>query len=143
MTAEGNTDYGLIVSIGSIIASLAAGISVLKFWTKFTDRITRAEAAATDALQDAAEAKNENANLRDTIADMSREVDELIDKRSREQGEGLVAIRQHVTDLAFFVRDNFVKQSEFASAMKDIKDSQSRMEKKIDEVRERLPRGHS
>lgn len=139
----GGSDALVFVAIGSVIAALASGTTVLGFWMRFSDRITIADTKADNAQQDAAEAKNENDNLRETISAMSREIDELIERRGREQGEGLIAIRQHVTDLAFFVRDNFVKQSDFASAMKDIKESQSRVEGKLDDMRARLPPAHA
>jgi len=132
-----------IVAIAAVFGAVASLCAVLAFWTTFSDRITRADGKAENAMQEAAEAKNDSANLREDLTKMNRDLDAVIERRGREHGEGLIALRQHVTDLAFFVRDNFVKQGDFAAAMKDIKDSQSRMEKKIDEVRERLPRGHS
>lgn len=131
-----------IVAFGAVAAAIASFCAILAFWTRFSDRITRAETRAENALQEAAEAKNENDNLRETITAMNREIDDVLERRGREHGDGLNAIRQHVTELAFFVRDNFVKQSDFASAVKDIKDSQSRMETKLDEVRSRLPSIH-
>jgi chromosome segregation ATPase len=132
-----------IVVLASVLAALASFFAIIAFWTRLSDRITKADTKADNAQQEAAEAKNENDNLRETIAAMSREIDELLERRGREHGEGLSAIRQHVTDLAFFVRDNFVKQSDFASAMKEIKDSQSEIVKMLNEMRERLPRGRA
>lgn len=145
----GEPDASLMALIGSAGAAIGAIVAVLTFrrgstdrMTKLAERVTAVEGRADTALQEAAEAKNDHDNLRDAVGDMSRDIDGVIDKRSREHGDGLASIRQHVTDLAFFVRDNFVKQSDFASAMKDIKDGQARVEKKIDDMRERLPGKH-
>lgn len=131
-------NVSLLMSIGALLAATAAGTSVLRFWSTYSDRITRADSKADSAQQEAAEAKNDVSNLRETITAMGREIDDVIERRAREQGDGLNAIRQHVTDLAFFVRDNFVRQPEFIAAMKKIEDGQARMETKLDEMRKEM-----
>jgi hypothetical protein len=135
MAADGGTDVGSFLTIGSVLAALASAAAFIRFWTGFSDRIARAETKADNAPQEAAEAKNENDNLREALND-------LVERRSREHGDGLSAIRQHVTDLAFFVRDNFVKKEDFTAAMNELKASQARVEGKIDALGTRLPPGH-
>ena len=145
----GSTDVSTFVAIGSVMAALAAGVTVVSFWMRFSDRITvadakavAADAKAASAMQEAAEAKNDADNLRDAMADLTRDHGDTIDRTRREQGESLTAIRQHVTELAMFVRDNFVRNAEFTSAMKDIRDGQKRLEDKLDRAIEH-PRGHA
>lgn len=140
MTGEhmAGPDYSVIVAIGSIMAALAAGTTVLAFWMRFSDRITKAEARADSALQEAAEAKNENENLREAMAALSRDHGDIIENARREQGESLSAIRQHVTELAMFVRDNFVRTAEFSGAMTEIKAGQLRLETKLDRMSEHM-----
>lgn len=130
-----SSNVSLIVSIGSVAGSV---IALLTFWTRFSDRITRAQDTADDAIQDAAEAKNENENLRQTITQMIRNLEEHIDRSRRDEGESMLALRQHVTDLAMFVRDNFVRNIEFSSAMGEIKAGQLRLETKLDRVGEQM-----
>lgn len=137
MAAE--PDASLILQMGSIGGAVVAVLAVLTFWSKFSDRITKADSKASLALQEAAEAKNDYDNLRETMGDMSRELAEASDKRSREYGEGLAALRQHITDVAFFGRDNFVRKEDFNQALKEMKAGQESIEKKIDDVRDRLP----
>src|SRR5690349_3310241 len=136
MASEGSV--GLIAAIyGAFIASISAAIAVVTFWMKFEHRITVADSKADNAVQDAAEAKNETENLRDVILDKFTEIDKLLRQTGHEYGDALVALRQHHTELAFFVRDNFVRTPEFAAAMAELKAGQLRMEAKLDQMREK------
>ena len=130
---------GVVIAAGAAIASFAvAGISVLTFWVNFSSRITKAEDVAGNALQEAAEAKNDFGDLRELVAEMARDHGDALSRAGRDHGESLIALRQHVTDLAMFVRDNFVRTPEFVAAMKDVRDGQRRLEEKIDEGQRRL-----
>lgn len=135
--AEPNS--GFMVQLGSIGAAIVSALTVIAFWTRLSDRITKADGKADVALQEAAESKNENDSLREAIGEVRRDMDTLIDKRSREYGEGLAALRQHITDVAFFGRDNFVRKEDFKDAIQQMKEGQERIEEKIDDVRDRLP----
>lgn len=138
-----DVSLGIIVAAGAAAASfVVASTAVLTFWINLSTRITNAEGEAANALQEAAEAKNDNKSLRDVVTDLTRDHGDTIERARREQGESLTAIRQHVTELAMFVRDNFVRTAEFTSAMKDIRDGQRRLEEKLDRAIEH-PRGHA
>lgn len=130
----------------AIFGGLAAGVSslvgLIKFWTGYSDRLTRAEGVALNALQEAAEAKNDHGTLREKVDELSRDHSDLIDRRSREIGDGLSAIRQKITDVELWNRDHFVKQTDFTAAMNELKAGQARVEKTLQEVRDRLPRRH-
>ena len=143
------TDMAAEVSVGIVVAASAAAASfivatttVLTFWINLSNRITLAESRAENALQEAAESKNDADNLREAMGELTRDHGDTLDRARREQGESLVAIRQHVTELAMFVRDNFVRNVEFTAAMKDIREGQRRLEEKLDRAFDH-PRGHA
>jgi hypothetical protein len=58
--------------IASAMTVLAAGATVLGFWMRFSDRITKAQAAADNALQEAAEAKKDAADARLALVALDR-----------------------------------------------------------------------
>ncbi len=68
---------GIIVSIGSAIGTFLA---VLGFWTRFTDRIAKAQTIAENALQEAAEAKVESGQAREAFDAMMRDIHDRIDR---------------------------------------------------------------
>jgi uncharacterized coiled-coil DUF342 family protein len=142
MMAAESSNVSLIVSIGSVIAT---GIGVLSFWMRLSDRITKAhakaeaaDAKADDALQDAAEAKNESINLREEISDMVRALEEKIERSGHDFGESLQAIRQNSNEIALYVRDNFARRDEVKDAIDEIKESQLRLETKFDKINDRM-----
>lgn len=131
---------GLIVSIASVVST---ALAFLAFWMKLSNRITVADRKARnandkadDALQEAAEAKNDTRDLRDAFDDMSRRTHDQIERLSKEDGDSLNALRQHVTDLAMYMRDNFVRNTDFTAAMTKIEASQLRMDTKLDRIAE-------
>jgi hypothetical protein len=130
--ADGS-NVGIIVSIGGAIGTV---ITLLKFWTWFSDRITDADKKADSALQEAAEAKNDVSNLREASDQMVRDMHDEIERMRRERADGLLALQQHVTDLAMFMRDHFVRNDVFAAAMTKLEASQLRMDTKLDRIAE-------
>lgn len=132
-------DYAII---GALASGVSALVGLLKFWTEHADRLTKVEGVAVNALQEAAEAKNDHDNLREKVDELSRDHSDLIDRRSREIGDGLSAIRQKITDVELWNRDHFVKQTDFTAAMNELKAGQARVEQRLEEVRDRLPRRH-
>lgn len=133
-------DYAIV---GALAASISSFVGLLKFWTGYSDRVTEAKGIAVNALQEAAEAKNDHDALREKVDELTRTHGDLIDRRSREIGDSLAAIRQKITDVELWNRDNFVKRDDFALAMKELKDSNMRLEKLVADVRDRLPRRHT
>lgn len=119
---------GIVVSITTI----GTIIAFLTFWTKFTDRITKVESKADTALQEAAEAKNENRNLREAFDEMTRDLHDQLERMRREAGESGAAIRQHVTEVAFFGRDNYALKDDIAAATIKSDAWQLRMDTKLD-----------
>lgn len=135
---------GTVIAVGAGLASMVGAITaVLTFWVNLSSRIARADGKAENALQEAAEAKNDTDNLREAVAEMTRDHGDHSERMRREQGESLTAIRQHVTELAMFVRDNFVRNTDFSTAMKEIRDGQRRLEEKLDRTIEHPTRGHA
>ncbi len=142
MAAE---NAGIIVSIGTVIGTV---IAMLTFWTRLTDRIAtakeiaeEAKGAAGAALQEAAEAKNETRETREMIEGIMRDMHDRMERMGRETGESSAAIRQHITDLAFFVRDNFIHKDVFIAAMAKLDAGQLRTESKLDSLREQIRNG--
>jgi hypothetical protein len=125
-------------AVAALIAGIVAFFTVVGFWMNLSDRITKADGKAESALQEAAEAKNEYGDLSEKIDEMNRDIDERIERARRDDGEGLAAIRQHVTELAMFMRDNFVRNAEFTAAMTKIEAGQLRLETKLDRVSEQM-----
>lgn len=136
--ADGS-NVGVIASIWSALGALFA---VLAFWTKFvTDRIgdargiaEKAQVVADQALQEAAEAKNESRDMRESVDNMMREIHDRIERSGREVGESNAAIREKITQVELFMRDNFVRHPEFMAAMAEIKAGQLRTETKLDSL---------
>ncbi len=137
-----DANAGIIVSVGAAISTV---IAMLTFWMRLTDRIATAKeiaegakGVAEAALQDAAEAKQESREVRALIEKMTLELHDQIDRMGRAAGENNAAIREHITQSLFFVRDNFVRSPQFDLAIKEIKDSQLRTEGKIDELAKQM-----
>ncbi len=133
------SDTSIIVSVGSVIGTV---IALLAFWSKFSDRITVAGNKADNALQEAAEARNDFQNLREAFDEMSRSTHEQIERMGRQDGDSLNAIRQKVTEVELFMRDNFVRNADFAAAMTKIEASQLRMDTKLDRISEQTRPKH-
>jgi len=129
---------GIIVSVVTLIGGV---ITFIKFWTGLTEKITDAKNRAETAQQEAAEAKNDLANFREALDDMTRDLHAQINQLRREDGDSLAAIRQHVTEVAFFMRDNFVRNDVFAAAMTKIEAGQLRSETKLDRLSEQIRGG--
>jgi len=136
MADSGN--IGIVVAIGTLIGSILAFIT---FWMRLTDRITIADQKAESAQQEAAEAKNDMENIRELLDEMRRDHHEQIEKLRREDGDSLNAIRQHVTEMGFFMRDNFVRNDVFVAAMIKIEAGQLRTESKLDRLSEQIREG--
>ena len=128
-------NIGLFVAVGTLIGSV---ITFIKFWTGLTEKITEARNRAEIAQQEAAEAKNDLTNFREAFEEMTRDLHDRIEQMRREDGDSLNAIRQHVTEVAFFMRDNFVRNDVFAAAMTKIEAGQLRSETKLDRLSEQI-----
>jgi hypothetical protein len=131
-------NIGIVVSVGTLIGSI---ITFITFWTRFSDRITIADQKAGIAQQEAAEAKNDLANFREALDEMTRDLNDRMEQMRREDGDSLNAIRQHVTEVGFYMRDNFVRNDVFAAAMIKIEAGQLRAETKLDRLSEQMRGG--
>ena len=134
---------GIIVSIGTAIGTL---LTVLGFWTRLTDRIAKAKEIAAAArgevivaLQEAAEAKQESRETRELLDEVIRDMHDRMERIGREVGESNAAIREKITQVELFMRDNFVRQPEFMAAMAKIAAGQLRPEAKIDQLACKMP----
>ncbi len=151
------SNVGLIATLGGVVTAVMA---VLGFWTKnVIDRISgakevasKAQGIAEIALQEAAEAKLENHETRELLDQVIRDMHEEIQRIGREVGESNAAIRQHITELAFFARDNFARKDDLAAAVLKIEAGQIRtdakietgqanIDKKIDDLRDLIRNG--
>ena len=138
------SDAGIIASIWAAVGALLA---VLSFWTKFvTDRIStarrvaeKARGVAENALQEAVEAKQESHETRESLEEMIRDLHDKMERTSRDVGESNAAIREKITQVELFMRDNFVRQPEFMAAMAKIEAGQLRTEAKIDQLACKMP----
>ena len=135
-------NLGVVVSIGSVIGTILAIIGV---WDRLTGRIARAHAradhaatTAENAMQEAAEARNDLQNFREAIDEMTRDLHERHDRLRREDGDGLAAIRQKVTEVELFMRDNFVRNTDFTAAMTKLDAGQQRTDMKLDRLSEQI-----
>ena len=156
--ATDTSNAGAIVTIlGAVIAAV---IAVFSFLMKYiVDRISgakevasKAQGIAEIALQEAAEAKQENHETRELLDQVIRDMHEEIQRIGREVGESNAAIRQHITELAFFARDNFARKDDLAAAVMKIEAGQIRtdakietgqanIDKKIDDLRDLIRNG--
>jgi len=130
-----SSQVGLVVSAATIIGTI---LTFLAFWTRFTDKIAIADKKSDDALQEAAEAKNDFRDFRESLDEMNRDIDERIERMHRDDGESLSAIRRKVTEVELFMRDNFVRNVEFSAAMNKIEAGQIRTETKLDRLGEQM-----
>ena len=126
---------------GIIWLSTVGGVlTLLGFWTKFvTDRISGAKGAADKAdtkadaaSQEAAEAKNEIRDVRELLEEIIRDIHDKTTRASREMGESHVALRQKLTDVELFIRDNFARKDELVAAVMRIEAGQIRTDTKIE-----------
>lgn len=146
-----SSSVGIFVTIFVAIGSMFGGtvVTLLKFWSKLTDKIAdtdqkagRAEMKADGATQEAAEAKNEVANLREAQDHMIRDFHDQSDRALRETGESNAAIRTKITEVELYIRDRFMEKTDFKDAMDDIKAVQLRMNTKLDDIARDLRVGH-
>lgn len=71
--------------------------------------------------------------------DMSgKEIDERIDAQSRQFGETVAALRQKITDVELYVRDNFVRRDSFYT---NIQELAKRIETRIDRLETKIDKG--
>lgn len=73
-----------IAATAAILASIAALCTVLGFWTRFSDRISKAQSDAKNALQEGAEAKVEIEKVRVAIAAVGGQVSLFREQVARE-----------------------------------------------------------
>lgn len=67
-----------------------------------------------------------------TRLELDRRIDAESDVVAQRVGETFTALRQKITDMELWNRDNFVSKNTFTFVMGDIKDWQRRFEEKID-----------
>ena len=104
--ADPAADPTLLISIGSVMAAVAAGTTVLAFWMRFSDRVSKAQASADGALQEAAEAKKEAADARVALVALDRAFALYREAVAKEyvSRETLRELEQRVTNLIEMVR---------------------------------------
>ncbi len=69
-----------------------------------------------------------------------REIDERIDAQARQFGETALALRQKITDVELYVRDNYVRRESFYS---NIQELAKRIETRIDRLETKIEKGAS
>lgn len=132
--SDAQSDAGIIIAAyAALAASIGTMIAVIRFWMGLSDRITKADNTANDALQEAAEAKNDFRQLSDKIDELALNLNDRMDRRSREDGDGLNAIRQKITEVELFMRDHFVRAPEFTATMSEIKSELIRIREKLEQ----------
>lgn len=77
-------------------------------------------------------------SLSEKIDASGREIDERIDQQSRQFGETVSALRQKITDVELYVRDNYVRRESFYKVVDDLG---VRIEKRIDKLERKLDGG--
>lgn len=121
-------DTPVIVAIAALITSIigwiTSGLVLSDRKVRTAERITKAQTTADSAMQEAAEAQNDVAKLREAYDEMTRDLHDELVRMSRENGETGAAIRQHVTDVAIWGRDNFARKDDIAAAMTEMKSVQ-------------------
>lgn len=131
--SDAQSDAGIIIAAyTALAASIGTMVAVIRFWMGLDNRITKATDTADDALQEAAEAKNDIRQVDEKIDEMFAKLSDRIDLRSREYGDGLSAIRQKITEVELFMRDHFVRAPEFTSTMSEIKSELIRIREKLE-----------
>ncbi len=78
--------------------------------------------------------------LREAIDASGREIDERIDAQARQFGETALALRQKITDVELYVRDNYVRRESFYS---NIQELAKRIETRIDRLETKIEKGAS
>lgn len=58
--------------------------------------------------------------LKDAITKTERDLEDRIDSRTREFGETANAIRQKITEVEMFMRDNFIKRDSYYNGYRDL-----------------------
>ena len=93
------------------------------------------------------EATEAHAELSNELYDLRQEIDKIkegtvvsIDRWTQRYGDSLMAIRQKITDMELWNRDNFATKAEVRTFSEDIKMLWREMDKKMDERFNRLER---
>ncbi|WP_338826697.1 hypothetical protein [Bradyrhizobium sp. 27S5] len=138
------------VTWGAIVTAIGALATIVGFWTRYSDRITKAEAAAAAAATAAAEAKRA---AEAAIAEVKRTSEAAIAEAKREAQ----AASQHAAELAaklyqveIWSRDEFVRKSSFemvvsrlergfAELKQDISGRLDRMTDRIETIKSNSP----
>ena len=82
------------------------------------------------------------ARLRNDIIEAKTELETRQDTSTRENGEGLAAIRQKVHEVEMWIRDTFVRRDSFLQVIAEVKtgfnDLGTRLEKRLDRMEEKI-----
>lgn len=70
--------------------------------------------------------------LRKEIQTSRDETDDRIERQGRQFGEIIAALRQKITEVELYIRDNFVRKPSFEAVMARIEKILERLEEKID-----------
>jgi len=71
---------GDVVTWGAVAVAIGAVISIVTFWTRYSDRLTSARAKADEAIKQTEEAKQAAAGLQNDIRNASAEMHSSIEK---------------------------------------------------------------
>jgi exonuclease VII small subunit len=114
----------VIITLASFV--LTAGVTLVVV-TRALSKVELSLRAAIVASKDEVEEK---------IAELRREFEAKADRQSREFGETIRALKEHVHRIETWARDEFVRKASFEGAVSRIERSIERMEKKIDKIAE-------
>ena len=117
---------GEVVTWGAAIAAIGALLSIVGFWTRFSDRITEAENKATSAEEDAREAR----------------------KALSESDSTIHALGAKLYQTEIWARDEFVRKASFEGVVtrmeRGLADFKSEINTKLDRMTDRIEHlGHS
>ncbi len=136
-----------IATLVVICTTVVCVVGVITLWIKMSDnkvqlsdRITKVESVAQNALQTAVEAESKTDAVLRRIEIIAVDLNDKIDRMGRAAGENNAAIREHVNQMGYFVRDKFPLKEDVNDRLDELKKSQRDIEEKIDDIRDRLPR---
>lgn len=133
------TELGDYAEIGNIVltlvVALAGGIWAFRNNTDFLQKELAERMEQNDAQLD-----NKIYDVRKDGLAVKLEVVGAVEKLTQRYGDGLMALRQKVTDVELWNRDNFATKTELRSATEDFKMLWNQIDRKLDDRFNRLER---
>jgi hypothetical protein len=128
--------------IGAAAGTVIAILGVIGFWIAWSEKISKANSTAENALQTAAECDEERKELEMRINSLTSDIADVSDRIRREIGETIMAMQKKIHEFETWSRDEFVRKQSLEAMLARTEKAQElrdeRLEKRLDRIEKKL-----